>query len=64
MNLSNYYIESCTIFDDQYLSFHDLIDTKSDHDNIESKSHNSVGGFSYIYENDYRFIIWFKIISK
>lgn len=58
MNPSDYFIESCTLFDDQYLSFHDLIETRSDNDVHESKSHLSVGGFSYTYQNDYRFIIW------
>ena len=58
MHPSEYYVESCTLFDDQYLSFHDLIETRSDNESLESKSHLSVGGFSYTYQNDHRFIVW------
>jgi len=58
MHPSEYYVESCTLFDDQYLSFHDLIETRADNEQAESKAHLSVGGYSYTYQDDSRLIIW------
>ena len=56
---SEYYIESSTLFDDQYLSYHDLIENKSETgESIESRPHLSAGGYSYTLKNDHRFIIW------
>ncbi len=56
---SEYLVESCTLFDDQYLSYHDLIETaRTDSETLESKSQLNAGGFSYTLNNDYRFIIW------
>lgn len=55
---SEYYVESCTLFDDQYLTYHDLVESRSDNEVVESKSQLNAGGFSYTLNNDYRFIIW------
>ncbi len=56
---SEYLVESCTLFDDQYLSYHDLIETaRTESETLESKSQLNAGGFSYTLNNDYRFIIW------
>lgn len=55
---SEYYVESCTLFDDQYLVYHDLIEDKPESETVESKSQLNAGGFSYKIKNDYRFIIW------
>lgn len=56
---SEYYVESCTLFDDQYLNYHDLVEnSKSDSETLESKSQLNAGGFAYTIKNDYRFIIW------
>jgi hypothetical protein len=57
---TEYYVESSTIFDDQYLAYHDLIENKLDNEPIESKSQLNAGGFSYTIKNDYRFIIWYS----
>lgn len=54
---SEYFVESCTLFDDQYLTYQDLVEYRP-HGEIESKSQLNAGGFSYTLKNDYRFIIW------
>lgn len=54
---SEYFVESCTLFDDQYLAYQDLVEHRP-HGEIESKSQLNAGGFSYTIKNDYRFIIW------
>ena len=61
---TEYYVESCTLFDDQYLSYHELIENKVDNEQVESKSQLLAGGFSYTFKNDYRFIIWLILLSK
>ena len=61
-NKTEYYIESCTLHDDQYLVYHDLIQSASDSgansDGFGAKSHLSAGGFSFTFKNDNRLILW------
>jgi hypothetical protein len=62
-NKSDYYIESCTLHDDQYLTYHDLIQNTNEASNVSdsfaAKSHLCGGGFSYTYRNDNRIILWY-----
>ena len=61
---TEYYVESCTLFDDHYLSYHELIENKLDNEQVESKSQLLAGGFSYTFKNDYRFIIWLILLFE
>ena len=61
-NKTDYYVESCTLHDDQYLVYHDLIqnthETGSTTDGFGAKAHLSGGGFSFTFKNDNRVILW------
>jgi hypothetical protein len=60
---SEYFVESCTLFDDQYLTYQDLVEY-SIQGEIESRSQLNADGFSFAIKNDYRFIIWYFSLSS
>jgi hypothetical protein len=58
MSKTEYYIESCTLHDDQYLTYHELFQSSSDNEVFGTKAHLCAGGFSYDFKNDKRLILW------
>ncbi len=67
-NKTEYYIESCTLHDDQYLVYHDLIQNTNESNaandgGFGAKSHLSAGGFSFNFKNDNRLILWYFLFN-
>ena len=57
------FIESCTLYDDYYLTCHDIYMNKSESlESHSSKTFNCAGGFSFNIKNDNRFITWYLFI--
>lgn len=56
--MTDIYIETCTLHDDNYLADHDIYVNRAESADTVAKSHQCAAGFPLNIKNDNRFILW------